>query len=198
MICFFNQNLSDRKHCERTWLVRTQTLQIFWDSIHILTHALNNLCRPNGRQLLLCQRSAWILPNKAMDKIYLEQYFLFVFFMCVIFGLSTHKLIWVYLVFPFCNKLGSFTKFLLQLIFLLKSSESLLFSYDFKENRDEIMKSFWTQGLNGIGIISEWKGCRTIRFSVRNVINVRNREPEVAMITDLIMLVSHFCILLFF
>ena len=138
-------------------------------------------------------------PTKQWIKfIWNNIFYLFFFCVCVMFGLSTHKLIWVYLVFPFCNKLGSFIKFLLQLIFLLKLSENLLFSYDFKENRDKIMKSFWTQGFHAIGIISEWKGCRKIRFSVRNVINVRNREPEVAIITDLIMVVSHFCILLFF
>ena len=31
--------------------VEGRTLQILWHSFHILTHALNNLCRPYGRQL---------------------------------------------------------------------------------------------------------------------------------------------------
>ena len=33
------------------WLIRTQALQILWDSVYILTHALNNFCRPYVRQL---------------------------------------------------------------------------------------------------------------------------------------------------
>ena len=39
----FNQNLYKQKHRGWTWLRRAQTLQIWWDSVHILTHALNNL-----------------------------------------------------------------------------------------------------------------------------------------------------------
>ena len=34
-----------------TWLIRAQAFQILWDSVYIITHALNNLCRPYGRQL---------------------------------------------------------------------------------------------------------------------------------------------------
>ena len=33
------------------WLIRTQALQILWDSVYILTHALNNFFRPYVRQL---------------------------------------------------------------------------------------------------------------------------------------------------
>ena len=47
----FNHNPQEQKHCRRTWLIRAQALQILWDSVHILMHALNNFCRPYGRQL---------------------------------------------------------------------------------------------------------------------------------------------------
>ena len=35
-----------RKHRWRTWLIRAQILQILWNSVHILTHALINICHP--------------------------------------------------------------------------------------------------------------------------------------------------------
>ena len=44
-------NPLEQKHRGRIWLIRTQALQILWTSVHILTHALNNFCRPYGRQL---------------------------------------------------------------------------------------------------------------------------------------------------
>ena len=36
----FNHNQKEREHCGKTWLIRAQALQILWDSIHILMHAL--------------------------------------------------------------------------------------------------------------------------------------------------------------
>ena len=51
----FNYNPSEQKHRGMIWLIRTQFLQILWDSVHILTHTLNNFCHPHGRQLY-CKR----------------------------------------------------------------------------------------------------------------------------------------------
>ena len=45
-----NHNSWERKHCDRNWLIKNRTLWILWDSIHILTRAVNNLCRPYGPQ----------------------------------------------------------------------------------------------------------------------------------------------------
>ena len=42
----------------RTWLIRAQALQILWESVHILTHALNSLCHHYGRQLRQMQWDA--------------------------------------------------------------------------------------------------------------------------------------------
>ena len=50
----FNQNPCERKHHGRAWSIRTQTLQILWDSIHIYTHALSNFYRPYERQKTIC------------------------------------------------------------------------------------------------------------------------------------------------
>ena len=33
--------LKNENTVKRTWLIRAQILQIFWDSVHILTHALS-------------------------------------------------------------------------------------------------------------------------------------------------------------
>ena len=33
----FNHNPSERKYCGKAWLIRVHTLQILWDSVHILT-----------------------------------------------------------------------------------------------------------------------------------------------------------------
>ena len=44
-------NPLEQKHRGRIWLIRTQALQILWGSDHVLTHALNNFCRPYERQL---------------------------------------------------------------------------------------------------------------------------------------------------
>ena len=42
----FNQTPWEGKHRVSACLIRAQTLQILSDSVHILTYALNNLCRP--------------------------------------------------------------------------------------------------------------------------------------------------------
>ena len=41
----FNCNPQEQKHHGMIWLIRTQTLKIFWDSVHILKHTLNNYLR---------------------------------------------------------------------------------------------------------------------------------------------------------
>lgn len=46
------------------WLIRTQALQIMRDSVHILTHALNNFYHPYGRQLIKATVTVYKTTNK--------------------------------------------------------------------------------------------------------------------------------------
>ena len=57
-----NHNPYERKHCGKAWLIRARTLQILWDSVHILklARALNNLS-PYGWQLKLSM--SWSYKN---------------------------------------------------------------------------------------------------------------------------------------